>query len=63
EGIAKEVAEGEAKAILTILEVRGLTITEEQRSKVTNTTDLDQLNRWLKQAVLANTTDELFAEF
>ncbi|NUN14473.1 MAG: hypothetical protein HUU55_12655 [Myxococcales bacterium] len=67
EGIAKGkaegVAEGEAKALLTILEVRGLTLTEEQQHKVTNTTDLAQLNRWLKLAVVAKTTDELFAEF
>lgn len=58
----KELGEatGEAKAILRVLEVRGVGIPEDARERVSGCTDLDTLHRWLDRAVRAETVDDLF---
>lgn len=55
-------AQGEARALLTMLEGRGLTINSEQRERIVGTTDLAELERWCRKAGTVATTDELFAD-
>jgi predicted transposase YdaD len=65
EGEAKGRAEGEAKgkaqAILAVLEARGLAITDAQRAAVVGCTDVEQLERWVRQAATVKTAEALFA--
>ena len=59
-GQAKGEAKGEAKSILRLLEMRGIPISETQRTRVTSCTDLDTLDRWLERAFRATETERLF---
>jgi hypothetical protein len=54
--------EGKATAILDVLEARGLSVTQEQRERILACTDRDQLDRWVRKAVVIASTDELFAD-
>jgi predicted transposase/invertase (TIGR01784 family) len=60
-GKAEGQAQGKAQAILAVLEARGLTVSEAQRATIANCTDLEQLERWVRQAVTVETTGALFA--
>ena len=55
-------AEGEATAILTILDARGLAVTSEQRRRIVACSDPAALERWIRKAVLVTEVDDLFAE-
>jgi hypothetical protein len=55
-------AKGEAKGVLRVLEVRGLAISDEVRSRITACTDLDRLNDWLDRAGTVESAEELFTE-
>ncbi len=55
-------AEGEAKAVLTFLEARGLAPTEQQRQRILACDDLEQLNIWVRKAVTLVDVEELFAQ-
>ncbi len=52
--------EGERRALLTVLEARGLTLEGAARQRVLACTDLSQLERWLSQAVTVQSVQELF---
>jgi hypothetical protein len=54
------VAEGEAEAVVIILESAGLSLTAEDRARITDCTDLDQLDAWLGRVALVNSVSELF---
>ncbi len=66
EGEARGRAEGEARGraldVVAVLETRGLTVTDAQRQQILSCTDLDQLGRWLRRAVLAASADEVTAQ-
>jgi hypothetical protein len=51
-----------ALSVVAILETRGLSVTETQRQRILSCTDLDQLSRWLRRAVLAASADDVTAE-
>lgn len=53
---------GLAKAIVSVLEARDLTLTDEQREEILACTDLAELDRWLDLAVTAASADELFKD-
>jgi hypothetical protein len=53
-------AEGEADAVLEVLDARGLDVTEDVRERVTGCTDIDQLRTWLRRAATARSIDEVF---
>jgi len=55
-------ARGKASAILETLEARGLTPTETLRRRILETSDLGQLGRWLRKAVLVDSVDEILDE-
>jgi hypothetical protein len=58
---AKGKAEGEAEAVLAVLATRGVEVTPDQESRIKRCTDLDQLGRWLRRAVTAESADQVFA--
>ena len=55
-------ATGEARAILAVLDARGVTATEEQRQRILSCTDLDQLTVWVRKAVALADVEELFSQ-
>ncbi|MCU0654825.1 MAG: Rpn family recombination-promoting nuclease/putative transposase [Polyangiaceae bacterium] len=65
EGEAKGRAEGEARgkaeAVLAVLVARGLEVTEEQREHILSATSATVLEGWLRQAISATSTDDLFS--
>ncbi|MFB7559382.1 hypothetical protein [Streptomyces brevispora] len=62
EGRAEGLAEGQARGLLLIFEVRGIAVTDQIREKITNCSDPQLLNRWLKHAITASSAEEVFAE-
>jgi len=62
EGEAKGRAEGEARAILAVLEARALTVSAEQRDRITACTDLGILEGWIRRAVTVASVEDLFRE-
>lgn len=53
-------AEGEAKAILAVLAARGIAVPEEVRARITECTDLDQLEAWVRSAATADSIYDVF---
>jgi hypothetical protein len=56
------IAEGKAEAVLRLLDVRGVTLTREQRDQVTACTDAAQLDLWFDRAITASTDAKVFAD-
>ncbi len=55
------VVEGEANALLTVLETRGVHVTETARTRITECRDPEQLDTWLRRAITVDSVDALFA--
>ncbi|MEV4875941.1 hypothetical protein [Streptomyces cyaneofuscatus] len=55
-------AEGRAEDILRILTVRGVSVPDEARQRVTACTDLAVLDVWFERAITAPTADAVFDE-
>ena len=66
EGEAKGRVEGEAKglakSILTVLSVRGVAVSEAARARILKETDLERFQRWLVNAAVASSIDDVFGE-
>jgi len=62
EGEREGRAQGEANALLTILQTRGLQLTEEQRQRIVSCNDIEQLDAWVRKAVTATSVEDLFTE-
>ncbi|MEW9556297.1 hypothetical protein [Nonomuraea sp. NPDC050783] len=60
-GRAAGVAEGKARALLTVLRARGVTLTDDALSAITSCTDQEQLDEWAHRAATALRVEELFA--
>jgi hypothetical protein len=58
---AEGEAKGQAKAILVVLESRGLEVSSEQRERILGNTDASTLNTWLKKAATVASVEQLFA--
>jgi hypothetical protein len=61
EGKAEGKAEGKIDALITVLNARGLTISEEQRLQMESCHDLATLDRWILAAFTAASVEELLA--
>ncbi len=59
-GEAKGRAEGRAEALLTVLEARGLRVSDEARARILACTDAAQLDAWVRKAITITSVDELF---
>lgn len=60
EGREEGRAEGEAHAVLTVLAARGIEVPETARARIHACTDVQELEEWLKRAVVVTTVEELF---
>jgi hypothetical protein len=58
---AEGEAESWARAVLVVLDERGITATSDQESLIEQCTDLDQVDKWLRRAVTAESADQVFA--
>jgi hypothetical protein len=58
-GKAEGKAEGESRAVLTVLEARGVAVPADIRDKILASTDLAQLDTWLRRAGTATTIDDV----
>ncbi|MEH1125095.1 hypothetical protein [Micromonospora sp. CPCC 206061] len=52
-------ARGEARAVLLVLEGRGVPVPDNVRDQILGCTDLDQLSTWLRRAGNATTIDDV----
>ena len=53
--------EDRAESVLEVLQVRGLSVTDEQRVRILGCKDLPVLREWLRRAVTAASADDVFA--
>ncbi|WP_194833421.1 hypothetical protein [Nocardia sp. XZ_19_369] len=60
EGQAEGRASEAARMVLTVLDARGISVSDEIRTRVSRCADVDQLETWVRRAVLVDTADELF---
>src|SRR5215813_4321628 len=58
-GEALGEARGEGRAVLTVLDARGVPVPEAIREQILTCTDLTQLDTWLRRAVTAATADDV----
>ena len=56
---ARGEARGEGRAVLTVLDARGVHVPEAVREQILACTDLARLDTWLRRAVTATTADEV----
>jgi hypothetical protein len=56
---AKGRAEGQAKAILAVLDARGVHVSDEARALILACTDATQLDAWLRKAATATSVDQV----
>ena len=61
QGIAEGEAKGKAEDVLKLLGARGLSLSKEQRQRVTSCTDPAQLDLWFERAITVTTVAEVFA--
>ena len=59
---ARGVALGEAKALLKVIRSRKVELTREQEERITSCLDSGQLDRWLDNALGADTADDVFKD-
>lgn len=62
EGEAKGEAKGEARAVLAVLEARGLAASSEQRERIMACTELAVLEGWIRRAVTVAAVEDLFTQ-
>ncbi|MFC9116817.1 hypothetical protein ACFTWN_26225 [Streptomyces sp. NPDC057092] len=61
EGKSEGKAEGKSEAILRALKVRGLTVPDDVRERITGCTDLDTLATWFDRSLTVSEAEGLFA--
>jgi hypothetical protein len=59
EGRAEARAEAQAKAVLTVLRVRGIAVPEAARKRILAETELPRLERWHEKAIVATSLAEV----
>lgn len=59
-GKAEGKAAGKAESVLRILARRGIEVTEVQRALVLGSADVEELERWLDRAIVAQSADQVF---
>jgi hypothetical protein len=61
-GEARGIVKGQAKAVLQVADLRGLSLTEAQRARVLACTDLPTLEAWLTRAVTAASAEDILRD-
>ena len=62
ESAARGRAVGEAQAILTVLDTRGVTVPDEVRERILTCGDTDQIHSWLVRASTATTVADVIRD-
>jgi hypothetical protein len=62
ESFGRAQVEGMARGLLTILEARGLTFSEQTRRRITDCTDPEQLLTWVHRAATARAIDDVLTD-
>jgi hypothetical protein len=62
EGKVEGKAEGKAEALLTILSIREVPITDEERQRIIACREIAHLDRWVARAVTATSIADVFGE-
>lgn len=60
QGRAEGKAEGEAAAVLAVLDARGIEVPDDARARIIECSDLDQLDAWVRRAVTVASIHDLF---
>jgi hypothetical protein len=58
---AEGEAEGEANALLDVLEARGIEVSDRERELIVGCQDVSQLKEWVRRAATATSLDEVIA--
>ena len=58
-GLAEGEAAANARAVLTVLRVRGIVVSDADRERILAEKDLERLERWLERAILAVSAAEV----
>ncbi|MDN5859990.1 MAG: hypothetical protein L0H84_15350, partial [Pseudonocardia sp.] len=61
QGRTEGKAEGKAEGVLAVLDARGITVPAQVRARITECTDVDLLDTWVRRAATANQAEDLFA--
>lgn len=61
-GISEGEAKGEAKALLRILTSRNLPLADEQRRRIEQCQEVQQLERWIERALSACSAAEVLSD-
>lgn len=61
-GQVKGKAEGEARAVLVVLDARGIEVPDDARDRITGCTDVARLETWARRAATADKVQDLFDE-
>lgn len=59
-GRAEGRAEGRVDALLAVLEARGLHPSDEERARIEECSDLEQLQHWIQRSINATTVEDIF---
>jgi hypothetical protein len=62
EGLTEGRAEGEVRALLAILNARGIPVPDHVYARIVACTDLDHLDTWVRRASTATTIQDLFSD-
>jgi len=62
EGFDRGESAALARAVLTVLEVRGMTVPDAARERILAQKDPEQLQRWLKKGSVATSLDDVLEE-
>ncbi|MBX3232020.1 MAG: hypothetical protein KF837_32135 [Labilithrix sp.] len=54
-------ADGEATAVLTVLDARGIAVSAEQKERILGCSDVALLDRWIRKAVIVASAEEIGA--
>jgi len=60
EGEAEGRAEAKVMAVLAVLDTRGIEVPDDARARITQCSDLHQLDTWVRRAVTADSVQDLF---
>jgi hypothetical protein len=62
EGRTEGLTEGEVRALLAILNARGIPVSDDVHARIAACTDLDHLDTWVRRASTATTIQDLFRD-
>ena len=54
--------QGQADAVVIVLETRGIKVPADVLERITACTDLDQITTWVRRALTVRTAQDLFAD-